>query len=251
MIKGNQLLYFQVVALLALPFLFIYGTTIDFVLCFVVHVIMNLFGQVITYHRTITHKACVLPRWAFLLGNTAAILAGLGTGLSWAANHLQHHRFSDTDKDPHSPLFHSKWHIYTHSMRSDINMKYSASLLRNKTLVWFHNNFWNIHGVYIAVLLAVYPFGIISMYLAPASILWAISCAFNIYCHLYGYRNFETKDHSTNNWLISLLAFGEGWHNNHHKYPGNYTTQVKWWEIDLAGLVIKLIRKKEVNELNK
>jgi stearoyl-CoA desaturase (delta-9 desaturase) len=62
--------------------------------------------------------------------------------------------------------------------------------------------------------------------------------------HTYGYRNFETKDSSKNNWFISLILWGEGWHNNHHRNPGNFTTKIKYWEVDPIGYCIDIFRKK-------
>lgn len=239
----KKLMYFHIMAFFSLPLFFIFSNTIDYILAFIVYFLMAGLGQAITYHRLLSHKSFTAPRWFFLCGNLFTTFAGVGSGLGWAANHLKHHRFSDMEKDTHSPHYQSKWQIWTSSMASEVDMKYAASLIKNETLIWFHENYWKIHGTYLALLLGFYPFGVISMYLAPASITWLITCSVNIYCHIYGYRNFDTKDKSTNNLLIGYVTTGEGWHNNHHKYPGSYTTQIKWWEIDPLGWIIKLIGK--------
>ena len=241
----KNLFYFQCIAAIGLAALLLFGAWYDFVIAVIMYVLMNSIGQGIVYHRLITHRSFVSPRWFLLFGSTVTTLAGLGSGLAWAANHLQHHRFSDSDEDPHSPHNDSKWHIYTHSMSTPVNMRYAAPFLRDNTLVWFHNHYWHIHLAWIITLAIVYPFGLISLYLAPAHLSWIVSCCFNIYCHLYGYRNFETRDHSTNNPWVALPTFGEGWHNNHHKNPGNWTTQVKWWEVDMLSWVIRLVRKND------
>lgn len=248
MLKRNQLFYFHILTFSTLPFFFYYGSSIDFILAGIVYFFMGVIGQATIYHRSITHKAFVAKQWALIVGCVSATIAGLGTPLTWAANHIHHHRFSDTPNDPHSPYVDSKWKIYTRSMATDVNMKYAAHLMRNKTLLWFHNHFWHVHLIYITLLLAVYPFGIISMYLAPAAMIWFVSASFNIYGHIYGYRNFETKDHSTNNWIIAIVALGEGWHNNHHKYPGAITTKVKWWEFDPTAFLIKHFFMEKSNE---
>lgn len=240
----KSLLYFQIVAALGLIALVIFGSGWDFVMTLVMYILMNSIGQGITYHRLVTHRSFKSPRWFLLFGNTVTTLAGLGSAIAWSANHLQHHRFSDSKDDPHSPHNDSKWHIYTQSMTNPVNLRYAAPFLKDKTLVWFHEHYWHIHVGWIATLAVVYPFGLISLYLAPAHLSWIVSCLFNIYCHLWGYRNFETKDRSTNNPLIAITSFGEGWHNNHHKDPGNYTTKVKWWEVDMLSWIIKLVRVK-------
>jgi stearoyl-CoA desaturase (delta-9 desaturase) len=61
--------------------------------------------------------------------------------------------------------------------------------------------------------------------------------------HYHGYRNHNTNDCSTNSWISTLITYGDGWHNNHHYNPSNFTTQEKWWEIDPAGWIIRLIKK--------
>jgi stearoyl-CoA desaturase (Delta-9 desaturase) len=60
----------------------------------------------------------------------------------------------------------------------------------------------------------------------------------NSVCHTFGRRPFETEDESRNNWLVALPTFGEGWHNNHHAFPGSAIhglgrrqIDVSWWTI--------------------
>jgi stearoyl-CoA desaturase (delta-9 desaturase) len=63
----------------------------------------------------------------------------------------------------------------------------------------------------------------------------------NSLTHLYGYRNYETKDQSTNNWLVALIAHGEGWHNNHHADPRSASHGHRWWDFDMSWWVIRLL----------
>ena len=60
--------------------------------------------------------------------------------------------------------------------------------------------------------------------------------------HSWGYRNYNTKDNSKNNPCTAFLNFGEGWHNNHHARPSNYYFGTKWYELDIAGNLIRLIK---------
>jgi stearoyl-CoA desaturase (delta-9 desaturase) len=64
----------------------------------------------------------------------------------------------------------------------------------------------------------------------------------NSWAHMWGYRNYETTDDSRNNWLVAILAFGEGWHNNHHAYPRMANHRHKWWEFDPTFLAIRLMQ---------
>ena len=70
-------------------------------------------------------------------------------------------------------------------------------------------------------------------------ITWLVNSA----SHMWGYRNYETSDNSRNLWWVGLLAFGEGWHNNHHAFPGLRRTGHRWWEIDVTYLAILAMEK--------
>ena len=54
----------------------------------------------------------------------------------------------------------------------------------------------------------------------------------NSLAHVWGTRRFETPDRSRNNLLLALLTLGEGWHNNHHAFPGACRQGLRWWEVD-------------------
>ena len=69
-------------------------------------------------------------------------------------------------------------------------------------------------------------------------LLWNAGSAINTVNHLSGYRNFETTDQSKNNFILGYLAWGEGWHNNHHHNQKKFHFQCKWWEFDLSGFII-------------
>jgi len=60
--------------------------------------------------------------------------------------------------------------------------------------------------------------------------------------HMFGYRNYETTDDSRNCWWVGLIAYGEGWHNNHHAYPRMAKHGHKWWEFDATYQLIRLLR---------
>ena len=70
-----------------------------------------------------------------------------------------------------------------------------------------------------------------------------VTWSINSICHFYGRRPYDTGDMSTNNWLMSLVSFGEGWHNNHHAFPSSAMHGLEWWQIDITGMVIRGMRK--------
>ena len=71
--------------------------------------------------------------------------------------------------------------------------------------------------------------------------LYHITFTINSLAHTFGKRRFNTKDDSRNNWLLAILTFGEGWHNNHHHYPGSARQVFAWWEIDLTYYLLRLM----------
>jgi len=64
----------------------------------------------------------------------------------------------------------------------------------------------------------------------------------NSLAHRYGRRRFDTPDHSRNNFLLALLTLGEGWHNNHHRYPGAARQGFYWWEVDLSYMGLRVLK---------
>ena len=65
-----------------------------------------------------------------------------------------------------------------------------------------------------------------------------VTFSVNSVCHTFGKREFETNDRSRNEWIVGLLAFGEGWHNNHHAFPRSAFHGLHWWQFDFSGYVI-------------
>jgi len=110
-----------------------------------------------------------------------------------------------------------------------------------------HNYFFAYILAYNILLALIDPWLILYAYLVPASlVVWATG-AFNTWGHgkgltFLGYRTFETDNKAVNHHLVNLITFGEGWHNNHHKYPGRYYQGEKWWEWDLNAWIIKAIK---------
>jgi stearoyl-CoA desaturase (delta-9 desaturase) len=72
-------------------------------------------------------------------------------------------------------------------------------------------------------------------------IVWHQTWFVNSGSHLWGYRNYQTRDASRNNVWGGLLCNGDGWHNNHHADPNSAQHGHRWWEIDLSWLTIRLL----------
>lgn len=218
----------------------------DLVLALVLHLI-GLFGITIGYHRMLTHSSFQshpFIRYFFVLSGCFALE---GAPLDWTATHVKHHAHSDEEDDPHSPLK-SFWHAHTGWLFDRSNYadpkEYCPHLLEEKPLVWINNHYtlWAFATFIVPFLIGGWTGllwgGFVRIFLTT-HITWSV----NSICHTFGNRDFETTDESRNNWLIGLLALGEGWHNNHHAFPKNAFHGMWWYQLDASGMIIRVLEK--------
>ena len=224
----------------------VYATTYQWIIAIIIYYFMGCWGVAITYHRLISHKSFVAPKWFQVLGMIFGSLGGVGSTIQWTAVHRDHHRHSDTDRDPHNPHG-SIWRFIQMqflTMLVPSSPRYVPDLLRDKLHQKFHTYYWAIHGIYASILLTMDPFAIVYAYLFPSLILWHVMSSLGTFAHTpkFGKRIIETSDKSTNLWFLGYMAFGEGWHNNHHAKASDYEFGKKWWELDISKYIIRLIK---------
>lgn len=216
-------------------------------------------GIAVGYHRVFSHRTHKLPTWKENILLFFATFAGQGSPIFWVALHRgYHHPFSDTDRDPHSPNSHSKfhafigWFIENTEAKNTVSLKYAVDLLRKKNVVWFHE--WHYKLLWaVPVLVALVDWQLaFALFWIPGAIGTLQDNMVNVYGHsetFYSYRNYATKDCSQNNVLLGWFGWGQGWHNNHHQHPANFdfgsTTSGKWWEYDPCRLFIPFLGKPE------
>ncbi|MBC8161506.1 MAG: acyl-CoA desaturase [Roseiflexaceae bacterium] len=203
-------------------------------------------GITIGYHRMLTHRSFEphpVVKFIFLALGSMAVQ---GPAYSWAAVHIKHHAHTDEDGDPHSPLegfFHAHvgW-LFLNGLY--VTGDYGKWLKKDRMVMFFNRTFlfWVVLGYVIPYLLggwtAVLWGGLVRTFLNN-HITWSV----NSVCHVFGSRMFTTKDMSRNHWLVGLLAFGEGWHNNHHAFPRAAFHGMRWWQLDASALVIRLLER--------
>ena len=212
-------------------------------------------GIAVGYHRIFSHKTHVLPIWKENIILFLAVFAGQGASIFWTALHRgYHHPHSDTTKDLHSPFAYSKlnafigWQYKITEKTNPVSIKYAVDLVRKSNHIWFHNHhlkvLWGVPFV-VALFnwqLALTAFCLVTMIGVVQDNL------VNVFGHikgLIGYRNFETKDNTQNNFILGYLAWGQGWHNNHHHDPKSFdfgsSLSGKWWEFDPCRIFKKLL----------
>jgi stearoyl-CoA desaturase (delta-9 desaturase) len=203
------------------------------------------------YHRLLTHRGYKTPKWMEYFLTICASLAIQGGPISWITTHRIHHGFTETDKDPHSPIkgffwAHMGWIFKGGSDLYDdaTRQKYSPDLMKDKFHVFMEKWYW-ITNVFAGIIL--FAIGGFSMVLWGIAfrVVWGWHSVWivNSITHIWGSRRFDTRDTSTNNALVAMLAWGEGWHNNHHAYPRSSRHGMAWYEFDFNWSQIWLLEK--------
>jgi len=218
---------------------------------------VRMFAITAFYHRYFAHRTFRTSRamqFAFACLGASCVQRG---PLWWAAHHRRHHERADCDGDPHSPrlqgLFwsHMGWFLTPEGFRTD--WRRIADFARYPELRWL-DRYDVVAPIVLAALL--YAAGVLLGRYAPALgtsggqllvwgffvstvVLFHATVTINSLAHRFGTRRFDTNDDSRNNLLLALLTFGEGWHNNHHFFPGSVRQGFRWWEIDLTFYGLK------------
>ena len=211
------------------------------------------------YHRYFSHRTFRTSR---VLQFVAALIGASSVQrgpLWWAAHHRNHHRHADTTADPHSPTQHGFW--WSHAGWFLTREGFRTDWSRIPDLAGYPELRWlDRYDTVVPVLLAAALFGI-GMLLerlapglgtnGPQLLVWGFfistvvlfhaTVTINSLAHRFGRRRFDTRDDSRNNLWLALLTFGEGWHNNHHFFPGTARQGFRWWEIDLTWYGLRLL----------
>lgn len=245
--RDQYLLFlYQIIAHIGLVILLFLGTWQEILLSVCIYYVLANVGVSMTYHRLLSHRSYNPPRWFEALGSILGTLSLIGSAISWVAIHKQHHRYSDQESDPHSPKHHGFIHVMWLEMFSKpANLRSVASMLRDPLQLFLHKYYFAIHAAIFVSLYLINPHALLYLYLAPVALVWIIGNSINYFNHMSGYRNHDTKDDSRNNPVFAVIFGGEGWHNNHHANPGKSYYGEKWWEFDLAGLLIKRLDRQD------
>lgn len=244
--KNLPFITFNIITHVSVIVLLIFGSGMDFIFTLVMYFLLQCIGSSLTFHRLICHKSWNAPTWFWYVGCFFGCLQGKGSPLAYSIYHLNHHMYSDTDKDPHCPKlqgwFKTQFQFLFPS--KDIKVKNIRQLASNKFVAFCHKNYWKINITFGLIIFLIYPFGLVSCYLAPAGLSYIALGGINYRGHNNGYRNYDIDDNSTNDWLTGILTFGEGYQNNHHYDASVANFSRRWYEIDIGAVLIRLLEKR-------
>ncbi len=201
------------------------------------------------YHRLLTHRGFVVPKWLEYTLSVMGTLALQSGPLTWVTTHRIHHAFTDQEKDPHSPRHGTYWSHMGWIMRGKAQNQTPADMKRycpdfadDRFHQWLNKYYWLPISLVALALLAIGGWTMVIWGVVLKTVVgWHFTWLVNSATHLWGTRRFETRDDSRNNALIAALTFGEGWHNNHHAYPRSARHGLRWFEFDVNWVQIRLL----------
>jgi stearoyl-CoA desaturase (delta-9 desaturase) len=223
------------------------------------------FGVTVGYHRLFTHRSFRARRWLKVALASAGSLAVEGSPISWVANHRRHHRFSDRPGDPHSP--HLRGNEVLGQLRGFVHAhvgwlfandptaarRYAPELLDDRDCLVISRLFpvfavfslgapfllgWVLSGAIGGALTALLWAGVARM-----ALLHHVTWSVNSVCHMFGKQPATQRDRSTNLAFLSLISFGESWHNFHHAHPASARHGALPRQLDPSAALIRAFER--------
>ncbi|CAA2946552.1 palmitoyl-monogalactosyldiacylglycerol delta-7 desaturase, chloroplastic [Olea europaea subsp. europaea] len=212
------------------------------------YIITGLLGITLSFHRHLSHRSFKIPRWLEYFFAYCGVQALQGNPIDWVSTHRYHHQFCDSEKDPHSPIegfwfSHMSWLFDTNSIVERCGKPNNVGDLEKQPFYKFLQSTYVFHPIALGALLYAlggFPYIVWGM---GVRIVWVyhITWLVNSACHVWGKQAWNTGDLSRNNWWVAVLAFGEGWHNNHHAFEYSARHGLEWWQIDMTWFVIRFL----------
>ncbi|KAH1085123.1 hypothetical protein AAZX31_07G028400 [Glycine max] len=212
------------------------------------YIVTGLFGITLSFHRNLSHRSFKLPKWLEYFFAYCGVLALQGNPIDWVSTHRYHHQFCDSERDPHSPtegfwFSHMSWLFDTSSVIERCGEANNVGDLEKQSFYRFLRSSYLVHPFALGALLYAaggFPFLVWGM---GVRIVWVyhITWFVNSACHVWGNQAWNTRELSRNNWWVALLAFGEGWHNNHHAFEYSARHGLEWWQLDMTWYVVRFL----------
>lgn len=216
---------------------------------FALHIITGMVGITFSFHRQLTHRSFTTPKFIEYLAAWIGCLTLQGDPIEWVSAHRHHHHSCDTEVDPHSPYdgffwSHMGW-MWDERNTPVLQDTSNCPDLWRQPYYRFLRKTYPLHPAAFAGLMYAVgglPFIVWGVALRTVS-MWHTTWLVNSAAHVWGFQSWKTGDISMNNWWVGLLAFGEGWHNNHHAFEDSARHGLEWWQIDVTWYLIWTLQK--------
>ena len=219
--------------------------TIDLIICGVLYSI-RMFAITGGYHRYFSHRSFKTSRVCQFLLAIVGQSSAQRDVLWWASKHREHHKYADTPQDVHSPLQSGFWFAHLgwlfSATKREADLHVMKDFMKYPELVWL-NRCQYLPPVLLGVVVWLVAgwSGLVVGFFISTVLLYHGSFSINSLAHIFGKQSYVTGDDSRNNWVLALITFGEGWHNNHHYFQSSTRQGFHWWQIDITYYVLKLL----------
>jgi stearoyl-CoA desaturase (delta-9 desaturase) len=186
-----------------------------------------------------------LLKLSYLIFGAAAFQ---NSALKWSQDHRIHHKEVDTEQDPYNAgrgfwFSHIGWIFY----QEDKPLNYDKDLVNDKLIQWQHRNYMTIAilaGIVLPTLLGWMMGSILAGFVfgAAVRVVFTHHCTFfiNSLAHIWGKQTYTDENSARDNTILALLTYGEGYHNFHHRFQGDYRNGLQWYHFDPTKWLIQV-----------
>lgn len=223
-------------------------------------------GVTVGFHRLFTHRSFEVGTPLKAMLAVAGTMSVQGAIIDWVATHRRHHAYADEYGDPHSPhlveergfkgVLRGLWHAHMGWFllpEQTVTSRWAPDLEADPVVARIHRAFpWLVLTTFFAPPILAFVItgswvaavtGFIWGSLVRIFLLHHVTWSINSICHFFGKQPFTSRDESTNNWPLSLLSFGESWHNNHHAFPTSARHGLLRGQLDPSWRVIRTLEQ--------
>lgn len=216
-------------------------------LTFFLYWVTGALGITLGFHRMVSHCSFKTTKWLEYFLVFCGTLACQGGPIRWVGLHRIHHKYSDTKNDPHDSNLgfwwsHMGWML--HKITADNEVPRYTQDISGDPFYQFCQKYMILIQIALGLFLyflggwSFVVWGIFVRLVMVFHFTWFVNSA----THKFGYKSYESNDHSKNCWWVAVLTFGEGWHNNHHAYQHSARHGLAWWEIDITWMTIRVLQ---------
>lgn len=219
----------QILAYMSIIPMILYATWWQWLIALFVYFVLNGLGMIMTYHRLLTHRTFECPKWLEYTLTFLTTYSLTGSAITWIAIHRKHHKYADTENDPHSPDHLGFFRVQFFTAFAPVEGRYAVDLMRDKFYIWQHKYYLLIVLITLTILALVDFMLAVYIFLFPA----ALTLFFGTLILSYAHKDYQARSVP---WL-ALITFGDAFHDAHHENPNAYRLH----KYDLVGWIIEKV----------